>query len=201
MKRASLVILHRLAAGDRPPRWPRPTCASRRTARKTYSDRPLPGGQPVDIAAGADLLGAAGTASAGLHASARQQQALNDAANFRYAAARSRRAPTKPSTNPETVTSASQLTPGLRAGDEVQFTRRRHSSAATRPIATSAMLHARRTRHAHRAVRIIDRYGKSVLQRRARTFHVQRTSLNSPQLRPPPRRTAAAHAALRRPRG
>ena len=26
---------------------------------KTYSDRPLPGGQPVDIAAGADLFGAA----------------------------------------------------------------------------------------------------------------------------------------------
>ena len=149
---------------------------------KTYSDRPLPGGQPVDIQP-AQTYSAPATAPQDSNRP-REEQALNEAANFRYECAL---LPREDETfqNPETVTLSVALTPGLRAGDEVHFSvDGSELPRGATPTSATLTLPERGTHTA--AVRIVDRYGKAVCSTNS-TFHVQRTSLNSPQRRPPPR--------------
>lgn len=150
---------------------------------KTYSDRPLPGGQPVELQP-AQTYSAPATHATQDSSRPREEQALMNAANFRYECAL---APRDDETfqNPESVTLTVALTPGLRSGDEVQFT----LDGAVVPngeSVTSATL-SMPERGAHSAsVRVTDRYGKSVCDQ-STTFHVLRTNLNSPGNRPPPR--------------
>ena len=150
---------------------------------KTYSDRPLPGGQEV-VLQSAQTYSAPPVASSTNSSRPREEQALMDAANFGYQCSL---APRDEETfqNPETVTLSVALTPGLRAGDEVQFS----VDGATLPrgeIPTSATL-TMPERGTHSAtVRITDRYGKQVCNA-STTFHVQRTGLNSPARRTAPR--------------
>jgi len=150
---------------------------------KTYSDRPLPGGQPVDIQP-AQTYSAPPTPTLPDSTRPREEQALTEAANFRYQCAL---APRDDETfqNPETVTLSVAVTPGLRTGDEVQFSV--DGARLTRgenPTSATLTLPERGTHTA--TVRIVDRYGKAVCNASS-TFHVQRTSLNSPQRVPPPR--------------
>ena len=150
---------------------------------KTYSDRPLPGGQPVDIQP-AQTYSAPATPNLPDSTRPREEQALNEAANFRYQCAL---APRDDETfqNPETVTLSVAVTPGLRTGDEVQFSvDGARLSRGENPTSATLTLPERGTHTA--TVRIVDRYGKPVCDASS-TFHVQRTSLNSPQRRPPPR--------------
>lgn len=150
---------------------------------KTYSDRPLPGGQPVDIQP-AQTYSAPATPSPQNSNRPREEQALLEAANFKYQCAL---APRNDETfqNPETVTLSVALTPGLRAGDEVQFSVDGNTvPSGDSPTSATLTLPERGTHAA--SVRVIDRYGKAVCDA-STTFHVQRNSLNSPQRRPPPR--------------
>ncbi|HET9475844.1 MAG TPA: DUF4124 domain-containing protein [Steroidobacteraceae bacterium] len=148
---------------------------------KTYSDRPLPGGQPVDIQP-AQTYSAPPTPNLPDSTRPREEQALNEAANFRYQCAL---APRHDETfhNPETVTLSVAVTPGLRTGDEVQFSVDGTALArGENPTSATLTLPERGTHTA--TVRIVDRYGKPVCDA-STTFHVQRTSLNSPR-RPRP---------------
>lgn len=150
---------------------------------KTYSDRPLPGGQPVEIQP-AQTYSAPETPTLQDSTRPREEQALNEAANFRYQCAL---APRDDETfqNPETVALSVAVTPGLRGGDEVVFSV--DGTAVPRgdnPTSATLTLPERGTHTA--TVRIVDRYGKALCDVSS-TFHVQRTSLNSPQRRPPPR--------------
>jgi len=150
---------------------------------KTYSDRPLPGGQPVDIQP-AQTYSAPATSSPQDSNRPREEQALLEAANFKYQCAL---APRNDETfqNPETVTLSVALTPGLRAGDEVQFSVDGNTvPSGDSPTSATLTLPERGTHSA--SVRVMDRFGKSVCDA-STTFHVQRNSLNSPQRRPPPR--------------
>ena len=152
---------------------------------KTYSDRPLPGGQPVDIQP-AQTYSAPATPTQQNSTRPGEEQALNEAANFRYECALTPRAD-ETFQNPETVMLSVAVTPGLRAGDEVQFSV--DGAAVARgdnPTTATLTLPERGTHTA--TVRILDRYGKAVCNVSS-TFHVQRTSLNSPQRVPPPRPT------------
>jgi len=150
---------------------------------KTYSDRPLPGGQPVDIQP-AQTYSAPATSTPQDSNRPREEQALLEAANFKYQCAL---APRNDETfqNPETVTLSVALTPGLRAGDEVQFSVDGNTvPSGDSPTSATLTLPERGTHSA--SVRVMDRFGKSVCDA-STTFHVQRNSLNSPQRRPPPR--------------
>ena len=84
---------------------------------KTYSDRPLPGGQPVEIQPAQTYSAPATPSNSSL---SREQQQVLDAANFQYHCALSPRAD-ETFQNPESVTLAVQLTPSLRPGDQVKF--------------------------------------------------------------------------------
>ncbi|HEX5160999.1 MAG TPA: Ig-like domain-containing protein, partial [Steroidobacteraceae bacterium] len=86
---------------------------------KTYSDRPLPGGQPMDIRP-AQTYSAPAPAPTTSSSRPKEEQDLLAAANFRYQCALSPRAD-ETFQNPETVTLSVALTPALRAGDTVTF--------------------------------------------------------------------------------
>jgi len=142
---------------------------------KTYSDRPLPGGHPVELQP-AQTYSAPAAPPVDRSRPAEEQSVLN-AANFRYECALSPRAD-ETFQNPETVTLSVALTPSLRSGDQISFSFD-GSQVANEDSPTSASL-VFPDRGAHTAtVRIVDRYGKVVCDANT-TFHVLRTNLNSP---------------------
>src|SRR3954469_20973040 len=117
MKRAILILLGSLltAATAQATTYVR----VEKDGSKTYSDRPLPGGQPVEIQP-AQTYSAPATPSSSNPSVSQEQQQVMDAAHFQYQCAISPR-PDETLQNPESVTLAVQLTPGLRPGDQVKF--------------------------------------------------------------------------------
>ena len=143
---------------------------------KTYSDRPLPGGQEVLIESAQTYSAPPTPTGTNSSRSPEQQQAL-DAANFRYNCALTPRAD-ETFQNPESIVLAVQMTPSLRPGDQVKFSMD-GASVANEENATSRTVEFP-DRGTHTAgVQITDRSGKSLCDVSA-TFHVQRTGLNSP---------------------
>jgi len=185
MKRATLVILlgTLLAAAAQATTYMR----VEKDGSKTYSDRPLPGGQEVVIESAQTYSAPPAPTPVDPSRSPEQQQVL-DAANFRYSCALTPRAD-ETFQNPESIVLAVQLTPQLRPGDQVQFSMD-GAGIANEENATSRMLEFP-DRGSHTAsVQITDRSGKSVCNVSS-TFHVQRTGVNSPGRqgpRPPPPR-------------
>ena len=155
---------------------------------KTYSDRPLPGGQPVDVQP-AQTYSAPATAAPSNPSLSREQQDVLEAANFQYQCAISPR-PDETLQNPESVTIGVQLSPGLRPGDQVKFSLD-GTAVPNEENATSATVQFP-DRGSHTAsVNVTDRSGKPLCSTSA-TFFVQRSGVNSPQRRavaPPPRPT------------
>ena len=142
---------------------------------KTYSDRPLPGGHPVELQP-AQTYSAPAAPSVDRSRPA-EEQSLQEAANFHYQCALSPRAD-ETFQNPETVKLSVALTPSLRAGDTVNFSFD-GSQVKSEDDPTSASL-VLPDRGSHTAtVRVTDRYGKVVCDTDT-TFHVLRTTLNSP---------------------
>jgi hypothetical protein len=187
MKRASFVILlgSLLAAATA-----QATTYVRveKDGSKTYSDRPLPGGQPVDIQP-AQTYSAPSTPPATNSARSPEQQEALAAANFQYSCSLTPRAD-ETFQNPESVMIAVQLTPALRPGDLVKF------SVDGTPVpneenATSRVLEYP-DRGSHTAsVQVADRSGKTVCSTSTK-FHVPRAGVNAPGRRPtapPPRPT------------
>jgi hypothetical protein len=151
---------------------------------KTYSDRPLPGGQPVEVQPAQTYSPPATTTPAPANPSLpREQQQVMDAANFQYACAISPRAD-ETFQNPDAVTLGVQLTPGLRPGDLVNVSL--DGSAVPNEANSTSTLVQYPERGTHTAaVTVVDRSGKTVCSVSS-TFHVQRAGLNSPQRRPAP---------------
>ncbi len=184
MKRATLVILlgTLLAAAAQATTYMR----VEKDGSKTYSDRPLPGGQEVVIESAQTYSAPPAPTPVDPSRSPEQQQVL-DAANFRYSCALTPRAD-ETFQNPESIVLAVQLTPQLRPGDQVQFSMD-GAGITNEENATSRTVEFP-DRGSHTAsVQITDRSGKSVCSVSS-TFHVQRAGLNSPtrQTAPPPPR-------------
>ncbi len=184
MKRATLVILlgTLLAAAAQATTYMR----VEKDGSKTYSDRPLPGGQEVVIESAQTYSAPPAPTPTDPSRSPEQQQVL-DAANFRYSCALTPRAD-ETFQNPESIVLAVQLTPQLRPGDQVQFSMD-GAGITNEENATSRTVEFP-DRGSHTAsVQITDRSGKSVCSVSS-TFHVQRAGLNSPtrQTAPPPPR-------------
>lgn len=162
---------------------------------RTYSDRPLPGGQEVVIESAQTYSAPPPPPSANASRSPEQQEVL-DAANFRYSCALTPRAD-ETFQNPESVVLAVQLTPTLRPGDQVKFSMD-GTSIANEENSTSAMLEFP-DRGSHTAsVQVTDRSGKSICDVSS-TFHVQRTGVNSPSRQGPPRTPPPRPTPLPRP--
>lgn len=149
---------------------------------KTYSDRPLPGGQPIDIQPAQTYSAPQPQPSPSANLPGEQRE-LIQAANFQYQCALS---PSNEQNfqNPENLTLSVALTPPLRIGDQVRFAMD-GTEVPTGDNPTSAFIEYPE-RGTHTAnVRITDRSGKSLCDATS-TFYVQRSNLNSPNRRPVP---------------
>jgi Domain of unknown function (DUF4124) len=150
---------------------------------KTYSDRPIPGGQPIDIQPAQTYSAPAPSpTNTGVP---REQQALMEAANFRYAGCAVTPRSDETFHSPESVTLAVLLTPNLRPGDRVSFSV--DGAAVTGGDAPTSVILPEPFRGSHTVnVQVTDREGKSLCSASS-TFHVQRPTLNSPARNPAPR--------------
>jgi hypothetical protein len=143
---------------------------------KTYSDRPLPGGQPVEIQPAQTYSAPSPSASGSNSRVPREQQLLQEMTDFRYD--RCELTPKSEATfqNPESVTVGARLVPGLRPGDVIDF---RIDGTAV-PGNRLSFVMPQPFRGAHTAtIQIKDRYGKTLCSTNT-TFNVFRASLNSP---------------------
>lgn len=162
---------------------------------KTYSDRPIPGGEPVEIQPAQGYPAPPVPTPHSPQQSPEQQRVL-DAANFQYTCALTPRAD-ETFQNPETVTLAVQLTPGLRPGDLVNFTLDGATVPNEQNLTSTQLQYPDRGAHTA-AVKITDRSGRSICNT-STTFHVQRAGTNSPARQPP--RPTPRPAPVRPPKG
>src|SRR5688572_1945521 len=88
---------------------------------KTYSDRPLPGGQPVDLQP-AQTYSAPPVPSTPSSSVPREQQLLNEVDDFKYTSCATNPRQDETFTNPEVVNISVSLEPSLRSGDTIVLT-------------------------------------------------------------------------------
>jgi hypothetical protein len=146
---------------------------------KTYSDRPLPGGQQVELQPAQTYSAPPPVDSSASSNLPREQQLLKEMDDFRYQACTLTPKSDETFTNPENVTVGVVLQPNLRAGDLVDL----RIDGTSVPGNRLSFVMPQPYRGAHTvAVIIKDRYGKTMCSVNT-TFYVFRPSLNSPARR------------------
>jgi hypothetical protein len=147
---------------------------------KTYSDRPLPGGQPVDLQP-AQTYSAPAAPTTGNSNVPAEQRLLQQMDNFSYTSCTITPENDATFTNPPNVTIGVQTDPALRANDLVTLS---VDGAEVAAHATNFVLEpADRGTHSVQ-VTIRDSFGR-VLCSASSSFHVMRPTLNSPARRRP----------------
>jgi hypothetical protein len=150
---------------------------------KTYSDRPIPGGAPIEIQS-AQTYSAPPT-PATPSGPTPEQQLLNGMGDvFRYESCAVTPAPDQTFTNPESVTLGVQLSPPLRPGDVLQL-RLDGAAVGGRDATTFLVKPVSRGSHVVSS-EVKDRFGRSLCSASS-TFHVFQPGLNSPARQAPPK--------------
>ena len=151
---------------------------------KTYSDRPIPGGTPIEIQS-AQTYSAPPAQSTATPAVSREQQLLKDMGEvMRYESCALSPTPEQTFTNPESVSLTVSLKPPRRVGDTVDL--RLDGSPVGAPNTLSFLMKpAARGTHVV-SVSVKDSYGRALCDGTS-TFHVFQPSLNSPTRQPPPK--------------
>jgi hypothetical protein len=149
---------------------------------KTYSDRPIPGGQPIDIQP-AQTYSTPPSPLATDSGQPREQQLLEQTEAFRYESCTV--SPENDTTfpNPESVTISVSTTPSLRDGDVLTMT------VDGAPVNGGQYTMSPASRGTHTVgVNIANTFGVVVCSSNS-VFHVLQPGLNSParQAAPPPR--------------
>jgi hypothetical protein len=145
---------------------------------KTYSDRPLPGGQPVELEP-AQTYSAPPQPSVPGSDSSRvpaEQRLLEQMDDFRYTSCRLSPENDATFTNPQNVAISAQLEPGLRPNDVITLT-------VDGKVVSNSLSHllepAHRGTHTA-ALSVKDSYGRELCSSTT-TFHVFRPSVNMPR--------------------
>jgi hypothetical protein len=142
---------------------------------KTYSDRPIPGGQPVELSSAQTYSSGSQTQSSSN--APREQALLEQMDDYRYNGCEISPKHDSTFTNPPSVTVSVNMDPSLRPIDTAEVTI--DGKPIGPPNATSAVLNPV-DRGSHTvSVLVKDRFGK-IMCRSTATFHVQRPSLNMP---------------------
>lgn len=152
---------------------------------KTYSDRPIPGGQPIEIQSAQTYSSAPSTPAPRNAGLSSEQQLLRDMGEvFHYESCTLTPAAEQTFTNPEEVAVGAHLKPVLRVGDVVTL------SVDGAPVGgTNTMSYVMKPafRGAHSiSLSVKDRYGRPLCDASS-TFHVFQPTLNSPARVPPPK--------------
>jgi hypothetical protein len=151
---------------------------------KTYSDRPLPGGQPIEIQQ-AQTYSAPPSSTSAASGVPREQQLLKDMGDaFRYDSCAVSPPAEQTFTNPESVAVGVALRPALRAGDVVDL---RLDGAPVGGVNTMNFVVKPVFRGAHTvSVSVKDGYGRPLCDASS-TFHVFQPNVNSPARQAPPK--------------
>lgn len=149
---------------------------------KTYSDRPIPGGQPVDLEP-AQTYSAPPGSSAPSPSVPRETQLVREMDNFRYESCEITPANDEQISNPQSVSIQVNIKPLLRVGDVVNLSLD-GAVVSSSSVLSYVMTPANRGTHTV-AVQVKDRYGRAVCSASSQ-FHVFQPGLNSPARRPPP---------------
>ncbi len=141
---------------------------------KTYSDRPIPGGEPIDLQPAQSYSAPPSTSTSTLP---REQRLLQEMDDFVYTGCGVTPENDATFTNPERVSIAVLATPNLRPIDTVTFL---VNGKAVDPPGTTSYVMSPVYRGTHTvSVTIKNRYGKLMCSSNS-VFHVMRPSLNSP---------------------
>jgi hypothetical protein len=149
---------------------------------KTYSDRPIPGGQPVELQSAQTYSTPPSAVSSDSRAS--EEELLRQAENFRYDSCTVDPKNDTNIQNPENVFISVSTNPPLRPGDVITMTIDGQSAG---PPNTSSYTMSPAHRGTHTVgVNVANAYGKSVCNYTS-VFHVMQPGLNSPARQGPPR--------------
>jgi len=142
---------------------------------KTYSDRPIPGGQPVELQPAQSYTPP--PTPQNQNSIPREQQLLQQMDDFRYQNCRLTPENQATFTNPESVSIQLQATPALRGEDTVTMT------VDGQPVSSEGggylMTPVNRGSHTVQAT-VKDSYGREMCTT-STTFHVFRPSVNMPR--------------------
>jgi hypothetical protein len=144
---------------------------------KTYSDRPIPGGKPVELQPAQSY--SAPPAPANNQSVPREQRLLQEMDDFTYQSCRLTPENSATFTNPENVSITFSATPELRGEDTVTMT------VDGQPVTAAGGAYVLSPAHrgAHTVqVTVKDRYGRQLCNA-STTFHVFRPSVNLPNRR------------------
>lgn len=141
---------------------------------KTYSDRPIPGGQPVDLQP-AQTYDAPATTSSSSQGS-REEELLRRTDDFRYESCAVMPANNETFQNPEAVAISVSLSPSLRAEDVVTLT------VDGQPGQPNSMSYTMSPayRGTHTVGVVVKNTNGQTLCSSTSVFHVQQVGLNSP---------------------
>ena len=145
---------------------------------KTYSDKPIPGGQPVELANAQTYTSPPAPTSPTSSRVPREQQLLDEMDDFRYTSCVVMPAKDTSYTNPESVTVGVSLTPGLIPNHTVVVTVDGQPIPGGPNAMGATLTTVYRGSHTVSAV-VKNQYGKTMCQASS-TFHVLRPSLNMP---------------------
>jgi hypothetical protein len=142
---------------------------------KTYSDRPLPGGQPVELEP-AQTYSAPANPATGNSSVPAEQRALQQMDDFRYTSCSVSPANDETFTNPTNVPISVQLEPALRAADRLTISV--DGRAVAQNVMSWSLQPADRGTHTVQ-VTVRDSYGRELCSASS-SFHVLRPSILMP---------------------
>ena len=146
---------------------------------KTYSDRPLPGGKPVDLEPAQTYSAPKDSGAATNSNLPAEQRALQGIDDFTYASCTLSPANDETIPNPESVTVSVTTSPAIRSGDTVNLV---VDGKAAEPLETTMTLQPVE-RGAHTAsVTLKDSYGRTLCSATV-TFNVMQPALGRPRRR------------------
>jgi hypothetical protein len=180
MKRALVLLLGSLATSAA---FATTYVRVEKDGTKTYSDRPIPGGQPIEIQA-AQTYSAPSTPAQAQPGVPLEQQLLGQMDTFRYESCVLKPDANQTFMNPDSVSIAVMLQPLQRPGDVVDL---RVDGAAVGDGRTTSFVMKPVYRGTHTvSVVVKDRFGRPLCNSTA-AFHVHQPNLNSPTRKPPPK--------------
>ena len=150
---------------------------------KTYSDRPIPGGQPIDLQPAQTYSTPPSSVSAPSQLP-REEQLLQQTDDFRYESCNVTPENDTTMQSPETVTISVSINPPLRGGDVVTMTvDGQHVDASSSLNYTMAPVN----RGTHTVGVNVANTNGTVVCNSTSVFHVRQPGLNSPARQAPPR--------------
>lgn len=152
---------------------------------KTYSDRPIAGGQPIEIQA-AQTYSAPSSSAQPNSSLPLEQRLLNEMDSFKYDSCTVKPNADETFMNPESVPVGVLLKPLLRPGDVVDM---RIDGTTVGDSSTTAFTMKPVFRGTHTvSVVVKDRFGRELCSTTS-SFHVHQPNLNSPTRKAPPKPT------------